>query len=380
MLVDPPQPEPAEAVANGQLPVWRSKLAVVTIDAAAHAAQPVRRLMMRLVNVLSAYAVHDPESGYCQGMSDLASVFVQIMADDAVAFGCFERLMRDARQNFRHDEAGIKQQLHRVSRLIADMDPKLHAKLDTLGAADCTFAYRMVVVMLRRELSMQEALTLWEVKWAAEAEIVAKAQQQSMIVRSVTSSSDAFASAGSGGSLIVGPSSSASSGAIGLAATVARMDAAARDAVASTSNTVSDNNNTNGRVTSSRPSSRTFTHGSLGLRKSGSVGSSVSSGDTSPMASSVGLGIRRAGSTGPSSLSISSAAAAMQPPPPPDFILQFVVAAVRAQRGKILTDCDDTDGILRLFNSVKIDFWPTLTQARKQHKAYTQGIAVLKRL
>lgn len=43
-----------------------------------------------------------------QGMSDIAAVFVQLFDDDALAFAAFERLMRSARRNFRHDEAGIK--------------------------------------------------------------------------------------------------------------------------------------------------------------------------------------------------------------------------------------------------------------------------------
>lgn len=44
--------------------------------------------------------------------SDLASIFVQLFEDDALAFACFERLMRSARRNFRHDETGIRWGLH----------------------------------------------------------------------------------------------------------------------------------------------------------------------------------------------------------------------------------------------------------------------------
>lgn len=47
-----------------------------------------------------------PPSSCCR--SDLASVFVQLFDDDALAFACFERLMRGARRNFRHDETGIR--------------------------------------------------------------------------------------------------------------------------------------------------------------------------------------------------------------------------------------------------------------------------------
>lgn len=113
MLVHPPPgaregASPADAVAAGQVPIWRSQLAADTLGTASHVTDHTRRQMLRLVNVLSAYCVHDPETGYCQGMADLAATFVQLFEDDAVAFACFERLMRAARQNFKHDETGIR--------------------------------------------------------------------------------------------------------------------------------------------------------------------------------------------------------------------------------------------------------------------------------
>lgn len=52
--------------------------------------------------MLSAYALHDPETGYCQGMSDLLVPFLDLIEDDVTAFWCFEALMRarGARANF----------------------------------------------------------------------------------------------------------------------------------------------------------------------------------------------------------------------------------------------------------------------------------------
>jgi hypothetical protein len=61
----------------------------------------------------------------------------------------------------------------------------------------------------------------------------------------------------------------------------------------------------------------------------------------------------------------------------PEFVLQFIAAVVRAQRGRIMSECREHDDVLRLFNSLHIDFWPAVAQARKQHRAYTQpGAAV----
>ncbi|KAL0299724.1 UNVERIFIED_CONTAM: TBC1 domain family member 15 [Sesamum radiatum] len=40
----------------------------------------------RLVAVLEAYALYDPEIGYCQGMSDLLSPIISVMTEDHEAF------------------------------------------------------------------------------------------------------------------------------------------------------------------------------------------------------------------------------------------------------------------------------------------------------
>ncbi|KAJ8512520.1 hypothetical protein OPV22_002954 [Ensete ventricosum] len=125
----------------------------------------------RLVAVLEAYALYDPEIGYCQGMSDLLSPILAIVEEDHVAFWCFVGFMRKARHNFRLDEVGIKRQLNIVSKIIKSKDSHLYRHLEKLQAEDCFFVYRMVVVMFRRELTFEQTLCLWEVMWADQAAI-----------------------------------------------------------------------------------------------------------------------------------------------------------------------------------------------------------------
>lgn len=130
----------------------------------------IELLRVRLANILSAYAVHDPEINYCQGMSDLAAPFIQKISNDALAFACFEKFMKNARNNFKHDESGISSQLQTVSNVLKKKDPVLYKKLEALDASHCHFAFKMVLVMLRRDLPLNEALALWEVKWVLEAQ------------------------------------------------------------------------------------------------------------------------------------------------------------------------------------------------------------------
>ncbi|XP_022893051.1 GTPase-activating protein gyp7-like isoform X1 [Olea europaea var. sylvestris] len=125
----------------------------------------------RLIAILEAYALYDPETGYCQGMSDLLSPIISVISDDHVAFWCFVGFMRKARHNFRLDEMGIRRQLKIVSKIIKGKDSHLYKHLEKLQAEDCFFVYRMVVVLFRRELTFEQTLCLWEVMWADQAAI-----------------------------------------------------------------------------------------------------------------------------------------------------------------------------------------------------------------
>ncbi|KAL3524442.1 hypothetical protein ACH5RR_017276 [Cinchona calisaya] len=125
----------------------------------------------RLVAILEAYALYDPEIGYCQGMSDLLSPIIAVMTEDHEAFWCFVGFMRKARHNFRLDEVGIRRQLKIVSKIIKFKDSHLYRHLEKLQAEDCFFVYRMVVVLFRRELTFEQTLCLWEVMWADQAAI-----------------------------------------------------------------------------------------------------------------------------------------------------------------------------------------------------------------
>ncbi|XP_058786715.1 rab GTPase-activating protein 22-like isoform X1 [Vicia villosa] len=125
----------------------------------------------RLVAILEAYALFDPEIGYCQGMSDLLSPIISVISEDHEAFWCFVGFMKKARQNFRLDEVGIRRQLDIVAKIIKFKDSHLFKHLQKLQAEDCFFVYRMVVVLFRRELTFEQTLCLWEVMWADQAAI-----------------------------------------------------------------------------------------------------------------------------------------------------------------------------------------------------------------
>ena len=94
---------------------WLSAAAREAIDGAEHLTPMGRDVTRRLVRLLTAYALKDPVIGYCQGMADLALIFVLHCVDDALAFELFRRLMAVARDGFRIDEHGYMKTLLAIS-------------------------------------------------------------------------------------------------------------------------------------------------------------------------------------------------------------------------------------------------------------------------
>ncbi|CAM0878792.1 unnamed protein product [Alopecurus aequalis] len=127
------------------------------------------RNMARMSDILAVYAWVDPSTGYCQGMSDLLSPFVVLYEDDADAFWCFEMLLRRMRENFQIEgPTGVMKQLESLWKIMELSDTELFEHLSTIGAESLHFAFRMLLVLFRRELSFEESLSMWEMMWAAD--------------------------------------------------------------------------------------------------------------------------------------------------------------------------------------------------------------------
>lgn len=124
----------------------------------------------KLWDVLAVYAWVDNDIGYVQGMSDICSPMVILLENEADAFWCFERAMRRLRENFRCSTSsiGVQAQLSTLSQIIKVIDPKLHQHLEDLDGGEYLFAFRMLMVLFRREFSFVDALYLWELMWAME--------------------------------------------------------------------------------------------------------------------------------------------------------------------------------------------------------------------
>ncbi|XP_074268617.1 uncharacterized protein LOC141591988 isoform X1 [Silene latifolia] len=124
----------------------------------------------KLWNILAVYAWLDSDISYVQGMNDICSPMVILLENEADAYWCFERAMRRLRDNFKTSATsiGVQARLSTLSAIIKVVDPKLHEHLEELDAGEYLFAFRMLMVLFRREFSFVDALYLWELMWAME--------------------------------------------------------------------------------------------------------------------------------------------------------------------------------------------------------------------
>ncbi|XP_074279027.1 uncharacterized protein LOC141603801 isoform X2 [Silene latifolia] len=124
----------------------------------------------KLWNVLAIYAWLDSDVSYVQGMNDICSPIVILLENEADAYWCFERAMRRLRDNFKTTATsiGVQARLSTLSSIIKVIDPKLHQHLEDLDGGEYLFAFRMLMVLFRREFSFIDALYLWELMWAME--------------------------------------------------------------------------------------------------------------------------------------------------------------------------------------------------------------------
>ncbi|KAG2485090.1 hypothetical protein HYH03_016187 [Edaphochlamys debaryana] len=119
-----------------------------------------------LRNVLLSHVMYDQDTGYCQGMSDLAAPLLVVMRDEAEAFWAFAALMARQRANFGKDLAGMGAQLAALRRLVQLLDPPLHAYLERRDCLSYYFAFRWLLIAFKREFKFDDVLCLWEACWA----------------------------------------------------------------------------------------------------------------------------------------------------------------------------------------------------------------------
>ena len=123
--------------------------------------------LVSLFNILTTYALSNPEVSYCQGMSDLASPLLIVMEDEAVAYWCFCALMQRMKNNFQQQGCAMTENFHYLSIFLRRVDIDLFNHLQEIAADNLFFCYRMLLLDMKREFPFEEALNVMECIWSS---------------------------------------------------------------------------------------------------------------------------------------------------------------------------------------------------------------------
>ena len=120
-----------------------------------------------LFNILVTYAILNPDVSYAQGMSDLAAPLLVVMDDEAVTFTCFTALMARCKKHFLPDGKAMSLKFDHLALLVQKFDSELYNHLLKVEAYDLFFCYRWLVLDLKREFQLDDALHVMEVIWSS---------------------------------------------------------------------------------------------------------------------------------------------------------------------------------------------------------------------
>ena len=123
--------------------------------------------VLSLFNILVTYALTHPDVSYCQGMSDLASPILVVEQDEATAYLCFCGLMKRLCKNFTIEGKSMSRMFEHLALVLRHRDPDFYAYLKSQSANDMLFTYRWLLLELKREFPLDDALLMLEVMWSS---------------------------------------------------------------------------------------------------------------------------------------------------------------------------------------------------------------------
>ncbi|XP_020821926.1 TBC1 domain family member 15-like isoform X2 [Phascolarctos cinereus] len=118
--------------------------------------------LLSVREILITYAAFHQDLGYCQGMNDFVSRFLETLDSETDAFWCFVGFMRWAGMNFTAE--GIKRKIHVSEELLRYVDPELSSHIERVSKEKLLFCLRWLLLCFQRDLQHQDALRVLEIR------------------------------------------------------------------------------------------------------------------------------------------------------------------------------------------------------------------------
>lgn len=123
--------------------------------------------IVSLFNILTTFALNNPDVSYCQGMSDLAAPLLVVTEDETLAYLCFCKVMERLRSNFLLKGTALLQKFNQLVLLLLRADEGLYKHLQEIEGDNLYFCYRMLLLELKREFPFAETLRVMEIIWSS---------------------------------------------------------------------------------------------------------------------------------------------------------------------------------------------------------------------
>lgn len=120
-----------------------------------------------LFNLLVTFALTHPLLSYWQGMSDIASPILAVQTDEATSYVCFCALMRRLGASFAADGGVMATRFRQLALLVRHFDAEFYSHICRCGASDMFFTYRWLLLEMKREFPLDDAMYALEVMWSS---------------------------------------------------------------------------------------------------------------------------------------------------------------------------------------------------------------------
>ncbi|KAL8163981.1 UNVERIFIED_CONTAM: hypothetical protein K2H54_042828 [Gekko kuhli] len=125
--------------------------------------------LLYLRDILVTYAAFHQDIGYCQGMNDFASRFLETLDNETDAFWCFVGYMRRSAWSF--TTMGVHRKIQICEEILKHVDPELYNHIESVTKEKLLFCLRWLMLRFQRDLDTPDAVRVLEIG-ALEAEKV----------------------------------------------------------------------------------------------------------------------------------------------------------------------------------------------------------------
>ena len=133
---------------------------------------------------LAAYSIHNPQVGYCQGMSEIAAVLFMYLYDEEDVFWALTVLISDSKFGMhgyfipKFPKLKVAQAHH--DRIVRKFLPKVHDNLNRNGITPNLYTTRWFLKCLLDSVPFHLAVRLWDI-WMLEGEKLLIAMMYNMV-------------------------------------------------------------------------------------------------------------------------------------------------------------------------------------------------------